>query len=55
MGDSRTAVTQARTAGFCARQSEHPGLIALVDGLQSFISYWANRPEDALHYARKGT
>ncbi|MFI5756244.1 hypothetical protein [Streptomyces sp. NPDC051569] len=54
MGDSRTAMMQARAAGFCARQSEHPGLIALVDGLQSFISYWANRPEDALHYARKG-
>ncbi|MEU3499508.1 hypothetical protein ABZ726_01640 [Streptomyces hundungensis] len=54
MGDSRTAMMQARTAGFCARQAEHPGLIALVDGLQSLISYWADRPEDALHYARKG-
>ncbi|MYV95310.1 hypothetical protein GT350_34660 [Streptomyces sp. SID1034] len=54
MGDSRTAMMQARTAGFCARQAEHSGLIALVDGLQSLISYWADRPEDALHYARKG-
>ncbi|MFE2844340.1 hypothetical protein ACFXKS_12380 [Streptomyces scopuliridis] len=54
MGDARTAMMQARAAGFCARQSEHAGLVALVDGLQSFISYWANRPEDALHYARKG-
>jgi hypothetical protein len=55
MGDARTAMMQARAAGFCARQAEHSGLIALVDGLQSLISYWANKPEDALHYAQKGT
>lgn len=54
MGDSKVAMAQARTAGFCAKQSEHPGLVALVDGLKSLISYWANRPEDALHYARHG-
>lgn len=55
MGDSKVAMAQARAAGFCARQAEHKGLIALVDGLKSLIAYWANRPEDALHYARQGT
>ncbi|MEW1660629.1 MULTISPECIES: hypothetical protein [unclassified Streptomyces] len=54
MGESKTAMAQARAAGFCARQSEHKGLIALVDGLKSLIAYWANKPEDALHYARTG-
>lgn len=54
MGDSKVAMAQARAAGFCARQAEHKGLIALVDGLKSLISYWANKPEDALHYARHG-
>ncbi|MEK8170933.1 hypothetical protein NKH77_19300 [Streptomyces sp. M19] len=54
MGDSKVAMTQARTASFCAKQAEHGGLIALVDGLKSLISYWANKPEDALHYARQG-
>jgi hypothetical protein len=52
MGDSKVAMQQARAAGFCARQAEHKGLIALVDGLKSLIAYWANKPEDALHYAR---
>ncbi|MET7716304.1 hypothetical protein [Streptomyces sp. NPDC005407] len=54
MGDSREAMRQARTAGFCAKQAEHKGLIALVEGLKSLISYWADRAEDALHYARQG-
>jgi hypothetical protein len=54
MGDSRAAMMQARAAGVCARQAEHPGLIALVDGLKSLISYWSNKPDDALHYARHG-
>ncbi|MER5299709.1 hypothetical protein ABT039_09645 [Streptomyces lasiicapitis] len=54
MGDPKTAMMQARAAGFCARQAEHPGLIALIDGLKSLIAYWSDKPEDALHYARKG-
>lgn len=54
MGDPRSAMMQARTAAFCAQQAEHPALMALVDGLKSLISYWANRPEDALFFARKG-
>ncbi|MBV9026546.1 MAG: hypothetical protein JO362_22745 [Streptomycetaceae bacterium] len=54
MGEYKTAMIQARTAGFCARQAEHQGLIALVEGLKSLISYWAGKPEDAVHYARQG-
>ncbi|MEN8656102.1 hypothetical protein ABCR94_37410 [Streptomyces sp. 21So2-11] len=54
IGDPKAALMQARTANFLARQAEHTGLTALTDGLKSLISYWANRPEDALHYAQQG-
>lgn len=54
LGDPQSAMMQARTAAVCADQAEHQGMSAWVRGLQSLISYWANRPEDALHYARKG-
>ncbi|MFB7272992.1 hypothetical protein [Streptomyces sp. NPDC056244] len=54
MGDPHTAMMQARTAGVCAQQAEHPGLMALVDGLKSLISYWTGQADDAIFYARKG-
>lgn len=54
MGDPKTAMVQARVALSCADDAEHPGLIALVNGLKSLIAYWANQPEDALHFARQG-
>ncbi|MEV5481548.1 MULTISPECIES: hypothetical protein [Streptomyces] len=54
IGDPKAAMMQARTASFLARQAEHTGLTALADGLKSLIAYWANRPEDALHYAQQG-
>lgn len=54
LGDPKAAMMQARTASFCARQAEHTGLTALADGLKSLVSYWANRPQDALHYAQQG-
>ncbi|MFJ4914650.1 hypothetical protein [Streptomyces sp. NPDC088726] len=54
VGEPKTALQQARVAAFCAKEAEHTGLIALVDGLKSLISYWAGRPEDALFYARQG-
>lgn len=54
MGDPATAMTQARAAGVCAQQAEHPGLIALTDGLKSLITYWSGNADDALYYARKG-
>lgn len=54
IGDAKAAMMQARTANFLARQAEHTGLTALTDGLKSLISYWANRPEDALHYSQQG-
>ncbi|AUA12493.1 hypothetical protein CFP59_04635 [Streptomyces malaysiensis subsp. malaysiensis] len=55
LGDPQSAMMQARTAAVCADQAEHRGMSAWVRGLQSLISYWADRPEDALHYARQGT
>ncbi|MDI3407657.1 hypothetical protein [Streptomyces cavernicola] len=55
IGDPKAAMIQARTASFCARQAEHTGLMAMADGLKSLISYWAGRPQDALHYAQQGT
>lgn len=54
MGDPDSAMMQARTAGLCAKDAEHSGLIALVDGLKSLIAYWSDKPADALHYARHG-
>ncbi|MFI1257166.1 hypothetical protein ACH4U6_25770 [Streptomyces netropsis] len=55
LGDPQSAMMQARTAAVCADQAEHRGMSTWVRGLQSLISYWADRPEDALHYARRGT
>lgn len=43
-----------RVAASCARDAEHAGLIALTDGLKSLIAYWADKPEDAFHYASQG-
>ncbi|WP_406405107.1 hypothetical protein OH805_38365 [Streptomyces sp. NBC_00879] len=48
------AMTMTRVAASCARDAEHPGLIALTDGLKSLIAYWADKPEDAHHYASQG-
>lgn len=47
-------MTMTRVAAACARDAEHTGLIALTDGLKSLIAYWADKPEDAYHYADKG-
>ncbi|WP_431983078.1 hypothetical protein [Streptomyces qinglanensis] len=55
MGDPQTAMIQARVALACAKEAEHEGLLALVNGLKSLISYWAGRPEDAVHFARQGS
>ncbi|MEV4440718.1 hypothetical protein AB0K09_17155, partial [Streptomyces sp. NPDC049577] len=54
MGDVKNAMIQARAAGVCAQQAEHPGLVALTFGLKSLITYWSNRSGEALHYARQG-
>ncbi len=54
LGDPSAAMMQARTAAVCADKAEHPAMGAWVRGLQSLISYWAERPTDALHYARQG-
>ncbi|WP_232788948.1 hypothetical protein [Streptomyces odonnellii] len=48
------AMTMTRVAASCAKDAEHPGLIALTDGLKSLIAYWADMPGDAYHYASKG-
>ncbi|KAB7845674.1 hypothetical protein FRZ00_13665 [Streptomyces mobaraensis] len=54
MGDPQNAMIQARAAGVCARQTEHPGLVALTFGLKSLITYWSSKGTEALHYARQG-
>jgi hypothetical protein len=54
MQDPHEAMTMTRVAAACARDAEHPGLIALTEGLKSLIAYWAQRPEDAYHYASQG-
>jgi hypothetical protein len=54
LGDPQSAMRQARAAAVCADRAEHKAMGAWVRGLQSLISYWSERPEDALHYARNG-
>jgi hypothetical protein len=48
------AMTHARTALLCARNAEHSALAAWINGLQSLITYWADRPREALEYAQAG-
>lgn len=54
MEDREQARTMSLLAAAFAKDAEHPGLMALVNGLQSLIEYWADRPGDALFYAQKG-
>ena len=37
-------MTHARTALLCANNAEHPSLASWVRGLQSLVTYWAQRP-----------
>lgn len=55
MADRHSAMTHARTAYLLAEHAESDGLKAWIRGLQSFISFWANRPTDAIRYAEQGT
>ncbi|MER5938241.1 hypothetical protein ABT121_13070 [Streptomyces sp. NPDC001928] len=55
MEDREQARTMSLLATSFAKDAEHPGLLALIHGLQSLIEYWADRPGDALFYAEKGT
>lgn len=52
--DPQLAMTHARTALLCARNAEQAALTAWVHGLQSLITYWADRPREALQYAQAG-
>ncbi|MFE5970288.1 hypothetical protein [Streptomyces sp. NPDC056463] len=52
--DRDQARTMTLVAASFAKDAEHAGLVALVNGLQSLIEYWADRPTDAFFYAKKG-
>ncbi|WP_159001021.1 hypothetical protein [Streptomyces sp. SBT349] len=54
LGDPASAMRQARAAFVCADQADHAPARGWVRGLQSLISYWAGRPQDASHYALSG-
>ncbi|WP_234434422.1 hypothetical protein [Streptomyces sp. NRRL F-5126] len=54
MEDRDAARTMSMLALAFAKDAEHQPLIASVNGLQSLIEYWADRPSDALFYAEKG-
>ncbi|MGC0417537.1 hypothetical protein [Embleya sp. AB8] len=53
-GNAHAALTQARTAYVCADNADHQPMRAWVRGLQSLITYWAGRTEDAARYAALG-
>ena len=52
--DPHMAMTHARTALLCARNAEQAALTAWIRGLQSLITYWADRPREALEYSQAG-
>ncbi|MGA5872281.1 hypothetical protein [Streptomyces cinereoruber] len=52
--DRDQARTMTLVAAAFAKDAEHTGLAAMVNGLQSLIEYWADRPTDAFFYAKKG-
>jgi hypothetical protein len=54
LGDPHTALTQSRTAFLCADNADHNGIRAWIRGLQSLITYWAGRPNEAARYAQQG-
>ncbi len=54
LADPHAALTQSRTAWLCAERADHDGACARVAGLQSLVSYWAQRPHDSIRYAQRG-
>ncbi len=55
LGDPRAALMQARTAYVCAENADHRAMCTWVRGLQSLITYWDGRTQDAVSYAQLGT
>lgn len=54
LGDPSAALIQARTAFLCAEHADHHGLRAWISGIQSLVSYWADRPHESIRYAQRG-
>jgi len=54
LGDPRSAMTHARTAGICAENAAHDGMQGWIRGLQSMVAYWAGQHQTAMKYARAG-
>ncbi|MFE3073587.1 XRE family transcriptional regulator [Streptomyces sp. NPDC059247] len=50
LGDPRAALAQIHTADTCARQADHPGLIAWTAGTAALIAEWSPRPARALRH-----
>lgn len=54
LGDPYAALTQARTGFLCADRADHNGLRAMIRACQTVITFWADRPHDAVSYAQSG-
>ncbi|MBT8226019.1 MAG: hypothetical protein HKP61_16670 [Dactylosporangium sp.] len=54
LGQPHDAMAHARTMYVCADNAGHQGLCAWARGLQSLISYWAGRPQEAIRHAQHG-
>ncbi|MET9018767.1 XRE family transcriptional regulator [Actinopolymorpha sp. NPDC004070] len=52
--DAPNAMAHAHAAFVCADLADHNGLRAWARGLQSVVSYWIGRPQDAIRYAQAG-
>lgn len=54
LGESTSAMAQARTALTCAEHADHTGLCAWVRGTQALIAEGSRRPVEAVTFARAG-
>jgi tetratricopeptide (TPR) repeat protein len=55
IGKPQLALNHTRTAFMWAEYADDNGLRAWIRGLQSLISFWANRPHEAIRYAEAGS
>ena len=55
IGKPQLALTHTRAAFMWAEYADDNGLRAWIRGLQSLISFWANRPHEAIRYAQAGS
>lgn len=54
LGDLYAALAQAHAGFLCADRADHNGLRAMIRAWQGVITFWADRPNDAIRYTQSG-